>query len=430
MLKKIPIPNLDQDIYFERLDNGLEVYLLPFKNKNGYYMSYGVKFGSIDTCYFSNAKKEYVEMPSGIAHFLEHKLFEVESGDKPQEFYSKNGSHVNASTEFTSTRYYVTGNKNPKEDLDYLLSFVSSPYLTDQNVEKEKGIIIEEIKMYDDIPEWYLIRVLREVIFSKSPYKEDIAGTIESVSKITKEDLYDSYKTFYVPNNMFLIVTGNFDKDEIIDVVKNNKFIKEAKPNKKIVRKKYKEPKEVVCKNKELELSINVPKVGYVAKMARSKFSIEDKRILSMCIGIILDILFDNDTSEFIERGRINKWLIELSSSFTITFDDYVILEFLGETNDPDKLLEELKKELKKIEVKEADFERIKKLIIAQEVNKLDSIHTTLDSLHYELVKYGEIYPDKIEFIRNLDFKTFNQVVKDLDFTNSATVIARPKKNK
>ncbi len=430
MQKKIPIPNLDQDIYFEKLDNGLDVYLVPFANKNGYYISYGVKFGSIDTCFIPASKKDYVTMPDGITHFLEHKLFEQEKGEKPNEFYSKNGSTVNAQTNFINTRYIVMGTKAIKEDLNYLLDFVSSPYFTDENIEKEKGIIAEEIKMYDDEPDWILDRTTREMTFSKSPYKEDIAGTIKTISKITKEDLYDCYHTFYTPNNMFLIITGKFDQNEIMEIIKNNQSLKALKPVKKIVKKKYQEPKEVVCKYKELKLNITIPKANYVIKLERNKFSIKDNKVLSLYMSFLLDLLFSSSTSEFVERAKINKWLLALYYGFSTAMNEYLIWEFSAETNQPEKFLEEFKKELKNIQVKEADFERIKKGWIADEVRRLDSIYRTLNALQRDLTIYGEIYPNKIDLIRKLKFETLTKMIKELDFTNSATLIALPKENK
>jgi len=145
-MEKINLEGLDQDVYKEELDNGLEIYLVPYTNKKNYYITYATRFGS-DVLEFSVNDKKY-KPPLGIAHFLEHKMFEQEDGEDPFTFFSKSGTDSNASTSFDSTQYLCYGTNNFKENLRYLLSFVNNPFYTEENVNKEKGIIAEEIKMY------------------------------------------------------------------------------------------------------------------------------------------------------------------------------------------------------------------------------------------------------------------------------------------
>ena len=221
-MKEIDLCGLDQSVYYEKLDNGLEVYLIPFKNKKNYIMTYVTKFGSLYTTFVPYNGKEYITVPDGIAHFLEHKMFEQEDGIDPFTFASKSGTYSNASTDFNSTRYYFEGSKNFKENLNYLLDFVGSPYFTDTNVEKEKGIIAEEIKQYDDEIYWFMEKEIYKSLFHKDNHRIDIAGTVDTINKITKEDLYNTYYTYYQPSNMFLVVAGDFDKEEAIDIVRNN----------------------------------------------------------------------------------------------------------------------------------------------------------------------------------------------------------------
>ena len=212
-MKKLNYNNLNQDIYYFTLKNGFQVYLLPFLDKKNYYAILGVKYGSIDV-EFENEDGHF-KTPYGIAHFLEHKVFALENGDDPFTFFAKSGVNANASTSFDNTRYYIWGVNNLEENLTFLLDFILTPYFTDKNVEKEKGIIYEEIKMYEDNPEWVLDDEMRKNLFYNLPVKEKIAGTISDVSTITKEDLYNVYNTFYNPSEMFLVLGGAFDLKKI-----------------------------------------------------------------------------------------------------------------------------------------------------------------------------------------------------------------------
>ena len=166
-MRKNSLKGLDIDVYREKLDNGLDIILIPYKNKKNYFMSYATKYGSIITSFTPDNSKRKIEVPTGIAHFLEHKMFEQENGEDPFTYFSKSGSGANASTSYDSTQYICYGTKNFNDNLSYLLDFVNSPYFTAENVEKEKGIIIEELKMYFDIPDYKLESRLKENIYIK-----------------------------------------------------------------------------------------------------------------------------------------------------------------------------------------------------------------------------------------------------------------------
>ena len=201
MIKK-EIKGLDVNIYYEKLNNGLDIYLVPYSNRNNYYIEYAVKYGACINEFISNTTGKKTKMPLGIAHFLEHKMFEQEDGIDPFAFYSETGSDANASTSYDMTSYTVEGTSNIEVNLDYLLNYVNSPYFTEQNVEKEKGIIIEELNMYKDQPENILYEKSNCALFKKHPMRRDVGGTPRSVRKITKEILYECYDTFYQPNNI------------------------------------------------------------------------------------------------------------------------------------------------------------------------------------------------------------------------------------
>ena len=202
-MNKFSLSGVDQDVYFEKMPNGLEVYVLPFKNKKNYFACYFTKFGSLILEFYSEKKKEMIRVPEGVAHFLEHKMFEQEDGVDPFEFYAKSGTNCNASTSYKATRYYFSGTDNFEENLNYLLNYVNSPYFTDENVEKEKGIICEEINMLKDNPEWFAEEELQRMLYKKHPFRIPIAGSCDSVRTITKENLYDTY---YIDMLLFLLL--------------------------------------------------------------------------------------------------------------------------------------------------------------------------------------------------------------------------------
>ena len=240
-MKKDTLSGLDIDLYSEKFSNGFEVYLVPLKNMKRYYATYATKYGSLITEFCPNGSRKNVKVPNGIAHFLEHKMFEQESGIDPFSFYSQSGCYVNASTGFESTRYICSGNTKFRENLDYLLNFVNSPYFTDENVEKEKGIIIEEVNMYKDMVDSAIDDTTRKCIFQKDHHKYDIGGEVDEVKSITKEDLYSCYDNFYQPNNMFILIVGNFSVETALDVMRERV---ENRENKYKVLPKIKKEKE------------------------------------------------------------------------------------------------------------------------------------------------------------------------------------------
>ena len=177
-MKEIELSKLDMTLYYDKLKNGLEVYLLPYDNKNNYFMSYATRYGSETTTFIPAGEEEEISVPLGIAHFLEHKMFEQEDGVDPFTYFSESGTGANAMTFFDYTQYICYGTKKFEDNLEYLIKYVNSPYYTDQNVEKEKGIIAEELKMYADIPDYQLDNYLRQNIYHNHPRRIDIGGSV------------------------------------------------------------------------------------------------------------------------------------------------------------------------------------------------------------------------------------------------------------
>lgn len=424
-MKTIELSDLEQNVYFEKIDNGLEVYLIPYQNKNNYTMHYLTKYGSIQTTFIPYGKNKKITVPDGIAHFLEHKMFEQEDGIDPFTFASKTGTYSNASTNFECTRYYFEGNQSFAENLNYLLDFVGSPYFTDENVEKEKGIIAEEIKQYDDEVEWIFEEELKKALLQKDNHRIDIAGTVESIYKITKEDLYDTYYTFYQPSNMFLVISGNFDKDQAIDIIKNNNTLTNAKTNFKIQEFHQEEPLKVNDVKVEIPFSVANTKVGYGIKIPLK--NIKDKYLFGLYIGMMLNIKFGL-SSLFRERLKQEKLMTSFYTEREL-IGDYLIITFKADSEKPEELVYSIQEELKNIQsVSEEEIERLKKVWISSEVIMIDNIGTTLENIVGDIMEYGKIIPNKIKIFRSMNKKEYDKILSLVDFTNSSTVIIRPKK--
>ena len=418
--------NLDQDFYTFTLENGLKVYLVPYKNQKNYYALLGCKYGSGDIEFTVNNKN--IKTPLGTAHFLEHKMFENENGIDPFKFFSESGVNTNASTTFNNTRYYIWGINDLEKNLAYLLDFVYTPYFTSKNVEKEKGIIKEEILMYEDDPEWVLDDEMRKNLFYNLPIKEKIAGTVDSIYEITKDDLYNAYNTFYNPNNMVLIIGGNFKVKDIEKLIKNHQILNSLKKLDKIKRKEYKEPNDVKEEYKLLYKNIKVPKIRFSIKINKKLFKDFSDIEQNMYLGIVMSHLF-GQTSDFKEYVTNNR----LTSGFYVeknTFYDYITLDITAESDKADIFIDEIKKVLKNIIIKKSELERIKKVWIASEIRMIDSVELTVDNIFSDFIMYDKVYIDRIDYIKKLNVKRLNKFIQNLDLSNQSLVMILPNENK
>ena len=420
-MEKINYKNLDLDLFYEKLDNGLEIFVLPKNNVNNIYVTFTTKYGSNIIEFEKNNQK--IKVPLGIAHFLEHKMFEQEDGLDIFNFYSERGADCNANTNYTKTTYLFSGPSFLEENLNLLLDYVQSPYFTDENVEKEKGIIIQEIKMYQDMPSTVMYDKILENTFKNHPMKYPIIGTINSVNSITKEDLYTCYNAFYHPSNMFVVVTGNIEAEEVINIIKENQMNKQFKERKKIKIKKYEEPKETAKQSDEIKLNVSIPKcvIAYKIKL--------EKNIKNL---FYLLTLFDckfSSTSDFV-NNLIDEEII--NDSLGIDFDnstDYLIMFIIGETTKPNILLEKIKEEMTNLEIDEKDFLRKKKTLLSSIIYMTENIFSLNHNIINDVVKYGKFNDDKYNDIKNLNYKDFNKLIKNIDFNNYTTLIINPKNN-
>ncbi|MBS4194050.1 EF-P 5-aminopentanol modification-associated protein YfmH [Lederbergia citri] len=339
-MKTIEFDQIQEKLFYEKLDNGLQVYILPKMGFNKTFATFTTNYGSIDHQFKPLNKDEYIRVPDGIAHFLEHKMFEKEQGDVFQQF-SKQGASANAFTSFTRTAYLFSSTNEVEKNLTTLLNMVQEPYFTEKSVEKEKGIIGQEIRMYDDNPDWRLFFGTIENMYHHHPVKIDIAGTVESISHITADLLYECYNTFYHPSNMLLFLVGPVDPDKMINLIRENQSSKKYSDAPEIQRYFEEEPDSVHNKKQELKMNVQTPKcyVGIKGK----KVDLDGREMLKheLAINIIFELLFGKSSENYEEL--ITSGLIDDTFQYNYTLERGFGFAYVGsDTKDPDALTERL----------------------------------------------------------------------------------------
>ena len=260
-----------------------------------------------------------------------------------------------------------------------------------------------------------------DCMYEQNPIKIDIAGTIESISKITPDVLYKCYNTFYHPSNMFVVVTGNVDAEEVINVIRENQKKKKFKKEEKVKVKSYNEPKEVAKENDEIKLNVSIPKCAICYKLK------VEKNIQNI---FYLLTLFDckfSSTSEFIHNLLEEKII---NDNLAVDFDDstdYILMFVLGESTNPKKLLEKIKDEMKDLKISETDFERKKKVLLSSIIYMTENIFSLNSNITSDIIRYGKFNDNKYNDIKNLNYKDFINFIKKIDFKNNSTLIINPK---
>ena len=420
-MKKIKMDIEKEYVYHEKLDNGLNIYLYSKDDINNNYVTFTTKFGSIYNEFVPIDSDKMIKVPNGIAHFLEHKIFEQKNGLQPEEFYARSGANTNAYTTFKNTTYLFSGPNNVYENTLYLLDFVQELYLTEENVEKEKGIIIQEINMCNDRPGDLLHDKLRENSLNSSKFKESIIGTKEEVNSITIDMLEMCYNTFYHPSNMFLVVTGNFDVKKMIELIKENQSKKEFLPYKK-VKVNFGKEKDNIVKDKEIvHTNTNIPKIAYSLKIPLKDIKL-DKRRINLYTYILFTLLFD-DTSLFDEELKKEKIITNSISLSTINLDSHMLVSLINQTFKCKEYIEKIDKYLENIKIEEKDLARKKKLLISNEIFYYDSIYSINDSIVSDIIFDNRIENNSIELINSLNIDEFNEFINNIEYEKSIVIV-------
>ena len=425
-MNKIELNKLDLTVYHEKLDNGLNVYVLPKNDVNNIYATFTTNFGSNEVEFTPIGEKKMIKVPLGIAHFLEHKMFEQENGEDPFCFFGERGSDANANTSNFKTTYLFSGPEFFEENINFLLDYVQAPYFTDENVEKEKGIIEQEIKMYQDDPYTRLYETILKNCLIKNPMKEPVIGNLKSVRSITKEDLYKCYNTFYHPSNMFVAVTGNVDPEKTIEIIKENQAKKDFLKEESIEVKDFKEPDKVAKEKEVINMNVTVPKVSVNYKINYHNIKNISPRRVKQYISLLFNIKFGS-TSLFNETLRENQIVTDMIEVSPIDTISHMIYSIVGETKKEKEFVEFVKEEMENLEITEEELERKKKTIISSLIFMSDNIFRLNFKIMNDLNRYQEIISNNYDEVKSLNIKEFNKVIQSIDFSNSNIVIIKSK---
>ena len=421
-MQKNSLNKMDLDVFSKTLSNGLKVYIIPKKEVNNIYVTFTTKYGSNIVEFVPNGEKDYIKVPLGIAHFLEHKMFEQEDEVDVFNFFSERGSDANANTNNKKTTYLFSGPNFFKENLEFLLDYVQKPYFTDENVEKEKGIIIQEMKMYQDDPYSKLYEAILDASFIKNNTKYPIIGTEDSVNSITKEDLYACYKTFYHPSNMVLVVTGNVNPEETIEIIESNQSKKEFKKPEKIKIKEYNEPDNVDAKKKIITANVTLPKVSINYKININNIKNIPLRKKLLYLSILFDSKFGG-TSLINEKLRESKIISDSIDVSSVDADSHILFIIMGETNKEKDFLDAIKKEMLDLTISEQELERKKKTIISSMIYASDSIMRINHKIMNDYLKYSYIIDNNYDEVKSLNYEEFSKFIKELDVSNYNIVV-------
>ena len=421
-MKKITINKINEDIYYEKLDNGMDVYLYVNENKQDNYVTFTTRYGSIYNEFTTDEKKKK-KFPNGIAHFLEHKVFVQENDPQPEEFYGKTGATTNAYTTFKNTTYLFSCTNNVYDNVKYLLDFVQNLYLTDENVESEKGIITQEINMCNDRPSDKLYDKIRENTIKVNPFRDSIIGTVKEVNSITKSMLEECYNNFYNPNNMFLVVTGNFDKDKMLKTIKDNQDKKKFSQTKLLKQKKYNEPDKIVKDYEVVKCNTNLPRIAYSLKIPTDIFDIKGRKLV-ICMYLIFELLFGS-TSSFDEEAKKDGIITSTLYYNMLNIDSHFIISLINTGEKYSELIKKIDERLKDIKFDERELERKKKVLISNEVFSYENIEMVNDMIVDNIIFDNKIETDSISLIQSINIDLLNSIVEKIDFNNKSIVVLK-----
>lgn len=416
-MEKKTFNNLNLDVYEETLPNGLRIFLCPMP-RHEVAAQMTVLFGGSVLEFELNDKN--IKVPAGIAHFLEHKMFEKEDGTDPLKVYESTGAYANAFTSPYITAYHFEGGDDFFKNLQNLLDTVHKPYFTDENVLKEKGIISQEKKNTMDQPKSIVYDKSNENLFHNSYFKHSVLGSLEDINSITKEMLYDCYNAFYHPSNMYLTITGGFDINQTLDFIKKyyqKLGLSYQKPPVKITKQEPEtvfKDKEIVHRNTENKEIL----ISYKVKPPKKSRIITD-----LYFSLLLNLKF-SEISDFPDITFNDENIItDVGCSF-YTADDYYIIN-VGVTvkEDTDKIISLIDKAINDKTYSEKEFNLIKKVLLSSVILLTEKVSRTRDSIASDVYLYGNVNYDIYNTYKNISYDEFQTFVNNLNFNNKTITI-------
>ena len=399
-----------EKVYIEKLKNGLTVMVIPKEGIKKKYIIWGTHYGSNDSKFIVPGETQVTEVPKGVAHFLEHKMFEQENGRNSLDVLSSLGVNANAFTTNTHTAYLYEATDNFYEALDEFMDYVQHPYFTDENVEKEKGIIGQEIMMYDDYPEWKVYLNALEAMYHTNPVKLDITGTIETISHIDKDILYKCYNTFYNPSNMCLVVCGDFKPNEILKEIEKRLIDKKAEGE---IKRIYEKEEETIVNPKiESKMEVSIPLFALGIKCLPPKQ--KEKVKTHIAIDILLNLIIGESSNLYQELYKSGIILNMPSFEYEYT-DEYAHILISGVSRNPNIFFDMFNKEIDNFinnGINEQDFERVKKMIYGEYIKEYNDVSNIARIFLTDFMKGVNSF-DYIEEITALDIEYAKQVLID-----------------
>lgn len=409
---------IDETVYEHELQKGLRLFVIPKPGFQKTFVTYTTQFGSLDSRFKPLGKDEFVTVPDGVAHFLEHKLFEKEEEDLFTAFAEEN-AQANAFTSFDRTSYLFSATDHLENNIKRLLTMVETPYFTKETVDKEKGIIAEEIKMYQEQPGYKLMFNTLRAMYEKHPIRVDIAGSVESIYDITKDDLYLCYETFYHPSNMVLFVVGDVEPQYIVDIVEEHENLRDKTNQPKIERALIDEPKSVNQHVVSEEMKLQSPKLMLGFKNQPLDESPEKYVQRDLEMTFFYELIFGEETEFYQEL--LNDDLIDETFGYQFVLEPtYSFSIITSATNHPDQLKQLLIKQLKDNKGNLTDveaFDLLKKQFIGEFISSLNSpeyIANQYAKLYFE----GVSVFDMLNIVENITLESVNetsQLCLDLD---------------
>lgn len=412
-LNKQVYENISETLYTKKLSNGLTVFLLPKKAMSKTYGLFTTNYGSIDRTFTPIGEQNMITVPDGIAHFLEHKLFEKKDRDVFTDFL-KQGASPNAYTSFTKTAYLFSTTKQVEDNVETLLDFVQDPYFSKESVEKEKGIITQEIKMYNDQVDWRAYMGTIKNMFQHHPVNIDIAGTVESIQEITEVDLYTCYHTFYHPENMVLFIAGNFEVEKLMQCIEENQN-KKTFPKVEAVKRAFQpELTHVASKESKINLPVSIPRASIGIKEANDVLPTEEFIKKDLLQSMVLDHFFAPGRSFY--QTLYDEKLIDASFEFSTTLDrNFGFSLISSNTKEPDQFARKVKQLLlstQKEQITEEMFATMKKKKIGQLLRGMNSLEYIANHfVHYHLLETD--FFNLIPMIQKLSLQEVNSFVQE-----------------
>ena len=413
-MKENIFETVNEKVYKETLDNGIDVYLYPTNKTKNFYISISVKYGARITKY--KVDNEVINVIPGSAHFLEHKVMALSENKEVSKRINELGSLANAWTNYYGTNYNIFGSINLIENLKLLLDIFYNTNINEKCVNEEKGIIGEEIDMYKDDINSFLYYKLFDNLFNKSYVKHTVVGERSDIEDITAKSLNRIYDDYYSPNNTFIIVTGNFDKDDVIEVI--HEYMDKLKLKKKNIPKRIteKESNEVCVSYEEIKKDSDNIRVKYAIKMNKKLFNIKSDTLLRYYVSIILSSNFSSSSALY-EKYKNEDLIINMSSGVNI-IDDYLIVIINATCKDGDKFINALKGDIKHLSLNKKSFERKKKLFVKSYILDFDNLEDVEYNICESILMDGFVDYKELTHIKEMNYEVASSILSKFDYEN------------